>query len=138
MKAIHYYFEDVSFSKIMLPTKSSIIKFVKKKKKSIHDVSFVFCSDAYLQRLNEKHLSHTDLTDVITFDYSQKNNISGDIIISYERVKENALTYHVNVKEELARVMIHGVLHLIGYNDKTKAEKKEMRRLENLYIKNLK
>ena len=137
MKAISYYFEDVTFSKATLPPKKSIINFIKNKKVTIHVICFVFCSDKYLQKLNKKHLSHTELTDVITFDYSQKNNISGDIIISYERVKENALTYNVSVKEELSRVMIHGVLHLMGYDDKSNTEKKKMRRMENSYIKQL-
>ena len=138
MKAISYHFEDITFSKKTLPTKSSIIRFVVKGNLTINSICFVFCSDRYLQNLNEAHLSHADLTDVITFDYSKKKIISGDIIISIERVRENALIYKASFKEELFRVMIHGVLHLMGYNDKTSLEKKKMRNLENLYLKSIK
>ena len=138
MNAVTYYFEDVEFSKNILPPKNRIISFAKNENKTISSICFVFCSDNYLQKLNAKYLSHSNLTDVITFDYSEKNILSGDIIISSERIKENSVIYNTNFKEELYRVMIHGILHLMGYKDKTKAEKKKMRRLEDLYMKNLK
>ena len=138
MNAVTYYFEDIEFSKNILPKKNRIVSFVKNENKTIGSVCFVFCSDNYLQKLNKKYLSHSNLTDVITFDYSVKNILNGDVIISSERIKENSVIYNVSFKEELYRVMIHGLLHLIGYKDKTKAEKKEMRRLENLYMRNLK
>ena len=137
MNAVTYYFEDIEFSKNILPKKNRIVSFAKNENKTIGSICFVFCSDNYLQKLNKKYLSHSNFTDVITFDYSEKNILNGDVIISSERIKENSVIYNVSFKEELYRVMIHGLLHLMGYKDKTKVEKKEMRRLENLYMRNL-
>ena len=88
-----------------------------------------------MQKLNIKYLKHEDLTDVITFEYNERGLILGDIFISSERVKENSKKYKVSFKEELARVMIHGLLHLMGYKDKKKNETLIMRRLENKFIK---
>ena len=104
-------------------------------KKKIESISFIFCSDEYLQKLNIKYLKHEDLTDVITFEYNEHDLILGDIFISSERVKENSKKYKVSFKEELARVMIHGLLHLMGYKDKKKNETLIMRKLENEFIK---
>lgn len=138
MRAIKYLLENVSFSKRILSPKRKIIKFVKDKKETVDSICFIFCSDKYLQKLNKQFLKHDELTDVITFDYSTKTGISGDVFISIERVKENSSTYNVRLQEELARVMIHGVLHLMGYNDKTEKEKKIIRKLENEYLKSIK
>jgi len=135
MNAIKYLFEDVSFSPRNLPPKYKILDFIKKKKNKTHSVCFIFCSDNYLQKLNIKFLNHKNLTDVISFDYSTKNTIKGDVFISVERVRENAKTYDVKFKEELSRVIIHGVLHLAGYNDKKPEEKKIIRKLENQFVK---
>lgn len=98
------------------------------------DITFVFCNDVYLGNLNEKYLRHNTLTDIITFDYSEKGKLSGDICISIERVKENSTKYGKTFDEELGRVMAHGVLHLAGYNDKNSDDKKEMRRKEDQYL----
>jgi probable rRNA maturation factor len=81
--------------------------------------------------LNSKYLNHNYFTDVITFNYSEEGNISGDVFISVPQVAENAIRYKVVQDEELRRVMIHGVLHLIGFNDNTRAEMEEMRKMEN-------
>ncbi len=135
MNAIKYLFEDISFSQRNLPPKYKILDFIRKKKRKTHSVCFIFCSDDYLQKLNIKFLNHKDLTDVISFDYSEKNKMKGDVFISVERVKENAKTYGVKFKEELSRVMIHGILHLAGYNDKKPEEQKLMRKLENQFLK---
>ncbi len=135
MNAIKYLFEDISFSERNLPPKYKILDFIRKKKRKTHSVCFIFCSDDYLQKLNIKFLNHKDLTDVISFDYSEKNKMKGDVFISVERVKENAKTYGVKFKEELSRVMIHGILHLAGYNDKKPEEQKLMRKLENQFLK---
>ncbi len=135
MNTIKYLFEHVNIPKSKLYPKYKFIDFIKQKNKHTHSISFIFCSDNYLQKINAEFLNHEELTDVITFNYTKKKDLSGDIFISIERVKDNAKNYKVNFKEELARVMIHGVLHLIGYNDKTEKEKKLMRALENEFLK---
>lgn len=104
-------------------------------KKEVEKIDFVFCSDAFLLPLNKKYLRHQTLTDIITFDYSNKKILAGEIYISLDRVKENAKTFGVEFSEELYRVMLHGVLHLIGYRDKTAEEKSRMRRKENRYLR---
>ena len=101
---------------------------------SIGELSFVFCSDDYLRKLNIKHLNQDYFTDVITFDYSKEMSLIGDVFISTERVKENAKLFNVSFNEELFRVIIHGVLHLCGLKDKTKEEKAEMRSKENNFL----
>lgn len=98
------------------------------------DVTFVFCSDDYLGALNEKYLKHNSFTDIITFDYSEKAKLSGDICISIERIQENAIHFETSFDKELARVMAHGVLHLSGYKDKTQDHKKVMRGKEDFYL----
>lgn len=97
-------------------------------------LSFVFCTDDYLLEVNKKFLNHDDYTDIITFDYSESNTVSGDLIISIDRVKENALTHQCSFNLELNRVIIHGVLHLLGFSDKTDDQISKMRELEGLYL----
>ena len=98
--------------------------------RSTGDIAYVFCSDKYLLEINQKHLDHDYYTDIITFNYNNGGVISGDMYISVERVKENALIFEVDFLTELSRVMAHGFLHLIGYNDKTEEEELEMREQE--------
>jgi len=95
------------------------------------NLDYVFCTDDYLYLLNEKYLGHKTYTDIITFDYSEGNTVSGEIYISVDRVKENAKRYNVDFDKELQRVMAHGLLHLMGFNDKTDEEKELMRDKEN-------
>jgi rRNA maturation RNase YbeY len=102
--------------------------------KEIEHIDFVFCDDAYLLELNKKFLHHRTLTDIITFDESTKQSLMAEIYISTERVRENAATYGVSFSEELRRVMIHGLLHCMGYGDKTEKEKRKMRRKEEEYL----
>ncbi|MAW21389.1 MAG: rRNA maturation RNase YbeY [Flavobacteriales bacterium] len=102
--------------------------------KKLGAIVYVFCTDEYLLKKNIQFLNHNDLTDVITFDYCKNNIINGDILISIERVKENAKTFEVNFLTELNRVMAHGLLHLLGYKDKTKEDVKIMRAKENYYL----
>jgi len=135
MNAIKYLFEDITFPKKSLVPKYRFINYIESKNKKAQSISFIFCSDNYLQKINSEFLNHKDLTDVITFNYSEKTNLAGDIFISAERVKENSKIYNVKFKEELARVMIHGILHLIGYNDIKEKEKTLMRTLENEFLK---
>jgi probable rRNA maturation factor len=104
-------------------------------KKEIEKVDFVFCDDEYLLLLNKHFLSHVTLTDIITFDYSEKKIITAEIYISVERVNENKTNFKVSFEEELHRVMIHGVLHCLGYGDKSEGEKKIMRREETKCLK---
>jgi probable rRNA maturation factor len=102
--------------------------------KQAGDITYVFCNDEYLGVMNEKYLKHNTLTDIITFDYSEKGILSGDIFISIERVKENAGSFNTTLNQELGRVMAHGVLHLSGYKDKTPEDKKMMRSKEDFYL----
>lgn len=99
------------------------------------DLNYVFCSDDYLHRINVDFLNHDTLTDIISFDYSVGKELHGDIYISVERVAENAKDFKVSFDEELARVMIHGILHYCGYKDKSMEEAKVMRSKEDFYLK---
>lgn len=101
---------------------------------TVGQLSFIFCSDEYLLNINREYLKHDYFTDVITFNYVVNKIINGDIFISIDRVKENALANNQNFIIELKRVMIHGVLHLIGYNDKTAKEKVIMTQKEDYYL----
>ena len=107
---------------------------IKTMKKELGDINFIFCDDAYLLELNIKYLKHDTLTDIISFDYSSGSVLSGDIFISVDRVKENAKKFGVDFTKELQRVLIHGILHFAGFNDKTEEEKAIMRQEENKYI----
>tara|TARA_B110000263_G_scaffold215327_1_gene200251 strand:+ start:414 stop:875 length:462 start_codon:yes stop_codon:yes gene_type:complete len=110
-------------------------KICKKENKKISFINYVFCSDNRLLEINKKYLNHTSLTDVVTFDFStNKKNIEGDVYISIDRVKENAKKYKETFKKELLRIIIHGLLHLIGFLDKTKEEKNTMTLKENEYL----
>ena len=135
MKKINYHFVETTVSRNNLCAKYKLADFILGEKRVAKEINFIFCNDDYLQKINEKHLQHTDLTDVITFDYSQRKKLIGDIYISIERVKENASKFDTTFKGEIARVMIHGILHLIGYDDKSTTEKKRMREMENKFLK---
>ncbi|MFY7670669.1 rRNA maturation RNase YbeY [Tenacibaculum sp. MEBiC06402] len=101
----------------------------------IGEINYIFCDDAYLHKINVEFLQHDTLTDIISFDYTLGKLIGGDIFISIPRVEENAKTFNVSFKEELHRVMIHGVLHYMGFKDKTDDEKQLMRDKENSCLK---
>ncbi|REG89338.1 rRNA maturation RNase YbeY [Winogradskyella sediminis] len=98
------------------------------------EINYIFCSDDYLHKLNVDFLDHDTLTDVISFDYSVGKELHGDIYISVDRVKENASDFQVSFNDEIARVIIHGVLHYCGYKDKTDADEKVMRSKEDHYL----
>lgn len=102
-----------------------------KEKHKTGNINYVFCTDDELLEINIRHLNHKTLTDIITFDYTEGNTIHSDIYISVERVCENARKFKVDFENELHRVMIHGILHLCGYKDKTKADADLMRKKEN-------
>ena len=101
------------------------------------EISIVFCNDDFLYKLNVEFLNHDTLTDVISFDYSVGNEVHGEIFISVERVRENAVEFEQVLETELCRVMAHGVLHFCGYKDKTAAESSLMRSKEDLYLQQL-
>ena len=98
------------------------------------EINLVFVSDEYLLNINKKYLNHNYYTDVITFDYSDVDEISGDIFISIERIEENSGLLAVAFDDELDRVILHGILHLLKYDDSTKTKKQEMRRIEDNYL----
>lgn len=103
--------------------------------KTIGNLSYVFCSDEFLLEINQSYLNHDTYTDIITFDYNENGLLNGEIYISTDRVVENALRFRESETDELHRVMVHGLLHLCGYPDKTDEEKDVMRKLENEKIK---
>ena len=136
---IHFHTEDIKFVfKNKTEIKQWITSVAKGKKRKVGDLSFVFCSDDFLLRLNKEYLNHDTLTDIITFDYSKDDNqlpISGDIYICIDRIRENAIKFNKSFENELHRVIIHGTLHLLGYADKTKAAKLEMTKQEDIALK---
>lgn len=101
------------------------------------NINYIFCNDEYLSALNNKYLAHKTITDSITFDYTEGTKLSGDIVISVERVADNAGIFGKQFYDELNRVMIHGVLHLAGFKDKTEADKLKMRKQEDTCISHL-
>jgi len=102
--------------------------------KELGELNYIFCDDNYLHDINVKTLKHNTLTDIISFDYTQGIVVSGDVYISYERVEENANELKLSFKDELHRVMIHGVLHYCGYKDKSEEDKMMMRAKEDYYL----
>lgn len=133
--SINFYIEDVSGLRLAKGVlRSWISSTVREENKRTGDLNFIFCSDEYLLRINQQYLEHDYYTDIITFDYVSGVVVSGDIFISVDRVKENALVYKVSFQDELNRIMIHGVLHLIGYQDKEAGHKALMTEKEDYYL----
>ena len=129
---IHFNESDIPCRvKNRLAVKSWLKQIIESRNKSVGEISIVMCSDKLLLETNQKYLNHDYYTDIITFDYTEEDQISGDLMISYERVKENAKKENVVVQEELRRVMAHGVLHLLGFKDKSEREAAEMRSQED-------
>lgn len=133
--SIQYFNEDISFPKVK---KRIITDWIKKviiaEGKEVGDISFISCSDEYLLEVNKKFLEHDYYTDVITFDYVENDIISGDIFISIDRIKANSVEFKCDFTNEFLRILIHGVLHLIGYKDKTKSDKLLMTQKEDFYL----
>lgn len=134
--SIQYCSEDISVPKFQ---KRKITRWIKEtitsEEKTLGDISFIFCSDTYLLEVNKQYLNHDYFTDIITFDYVENGLISGDIFISCDRVKENAAEFNTGFENELFRIIIHGVLHLLGYKDKSKKDKLLMTSKEDFYLK---
>jgi len=136
MNKINYFYEDTTF---ILDHKEALAKWIIQsiefENHTLNSINYVFCSDQYLRQINRKYLDHDYYTDIITFNHAEsEQEIESDIFISIERVEENAVTNKAELHTELSRVMIHGVLHLVGYNDKIKEEEKVMREKENAYL----
>lgn len=132
---IDFNFEDIEFK---LPDNSLLRNWIeytiRNENKELGNISYIFCSDEYLWNMNKQYLNHDYYTDIITFDYVKDDIISGDLFISYDRILDNAEKFKVLRETELLRVMIHGVLHLIGYDDVTDELEKEIHKKEDFYI----
>lgn len=132
---ITYSFEDIKFSFSNRRSNNNWLKAVaQSESRRIGSVNVIFCSDPYLLDINIKYLGHNYFTDIITFDYCEKDILSGDLFISVDTVRDNAEYYKTDFDEELHRVIVHGLLHLIGYDDHTEEDQKMMRYKENFYL----
>lgn len=130
--AIYFSSENISFElKSKLLVKKWISEIIKQQGRRVGDISYVFCDDAHLIEINRAYLNHDTYTDIITFDYVEGKVISGDIMISIERIKENAHLFNASFDRELHRVLIHGILHLLGQQDKTEDDASMMRKKED-------
>ncbi|MDP2386780.1 MAG: rRNA maturation RNase YbeY [Bacteroidota bacterium] len=137
--SIHFSNNEITFNlKNKTKLKDWIKTVIKKEKLILGELSYVFCGDESLLKMNQQFLDHNTYTDIITFDYREAKVVNGEIYISIERVRDNAATYKTTFENELHRVMIHGVLHICGYKDKTKAAKELMRKMEDQSLKKLK
>lgn len=134
--SVKYFNEGIAFPKVKKRITSRWIKqVISIEEKRVGDISFIFCSDEYLLDVNRKYLNHDYYTDIITFDDVEGNVINGDIFISVDRVKENSIEFQTSFENEIHRIIIHGVLHLLGYKDKAKKDKKLMTEKEDWYLK---
>ena len=128
-----------SETKYTLPSKRKyknwLSRLAETEQKKIGEINYIFCDDEYLLKVNQQYLQHDTYTDIISFDYSEGKAVSGDIMISIERVNENAQKYQVSFDDELLRVMAHGILHFCGYKDKTTKESSMMRSKEDAAVK---
>ena len=133
---MNFFNENIIYK---IPKKDKLRKWlfnaIEKEGKVTGDLNFILCDDEFLSKLNYKYLRHKRLTDILTFGYNNETGlINGDIFISLPRVRENATIFKQSLEDELHRVMIHGILHLVGYNDKTQNDKIEMKDKENFYL----
>ena len=136
MPAVAFFEEDINYklkSKALL--RQWINDTIRAEGYKLSELTYIFCSDAYLLNINQQYLDHDTYTDIITFDNSERDDVVlGDIFISIERIRENAAKYNVPETDELHRVIIHGVLHLLGYTDKSTANKQKMTEKEDFYL----
>ena len=133
---INFHYEEIDF-KVPNPikTKRWLKEVIKSENYNLSEINYIFCSDEYLHKINLRYLDHDTLTDIITFDNSEEENlIEGDIFVSVDRVNENAKDFNSPYEQELRRVLVHGVLHLCGYFDKSVDDEKLMRMKEEFYL----
>ncbi|WP_295648912.1 rRNA maturation RNase YbeY [uncultured Mucilaginibacter sp.] len=137
---VFFFEEDIKFKpKNKTALRQWINETIVNEGASLSEINYIFCSDVYLIGLNQQYLDHDTYTDIITFDNSEiEKSIAGDIFISVDRIRENALTFGIDATHELQRVMIHGVLHLLGYKDKSKKDKALMTQKEDFYLDKVK
>lgn len=132
---VSYYTQDTNFNFKGRLLNNRWLKMVAESElKRLGDISIIFCSDNYILDVNMKYLQHDYFTDIITFDYCEGDRLSGDLFISVDSVRENATFYGTEFENELNRVIVHGLLHLIGYDDHTEEDQKTMRAKENYYL----
>lgn len=132
---INFHSEETDFQ--IEHTDNEIVwmkKTIDKEGKKCGEINYIFCSDNYLLQLNQEYLDHDTYTDIITFNYNEEDTVSADIYISIDRVNENATQFEKDFLNELRRVMIHGILHLIGYDDKKPESQATMRAKEDFYL----
>ena len=132
---VRYFNEDIKFSlKARIVNNKWLRMVAESEVKRLGDINIIFCSDNYILDVNMKYLQHDYFTDIITFDYCEGNILNGDLFISIDTVRDNAQYYGTEFEDELNRVMVHGVLHLIGYDDHTEEDIKVMRSKEDYYL----
>ncbi|MCM1176868.1 MAG: rRNA maturation RNase YbeY [Bacteroidales bacterium] len=132
---ISYYFEDTDFIFKGKARNNRWLRIVAESEiRRIGNISIIFCSDNYILDINQRYLGHDYFTDIITFDYCEDDRLSGDLFISVDSVRENAVEYGTEFADELNRVIVHGLLHLIGYDDHTEEDVAQMRAKENYYL----
>ena len=132
---IRYFCEDIIFEFKNKLLNNRWLKFVASSEvRKLQNINIIFCSDNYILDVNMKYLQHDYFTDIITFDYCEGNSLSGDLFISIDSVRDNAAFYGTEFADELNRVIVHGILHLIGYDDHTDEEQKIMRSKEDYYL----
>ncbi len=137
MGTVNFFNEDIDFTPPSINSaKEWITNVIAQEGFELLELNYIFCSDTYLHKINQSYLNHDDYTDIITFDNSEvEEQIEGDIFISVERVKENSTIHHTAFANELYRVMVHGVLHLTGYDDHSEVDIKIIRNKEDTYLK---
>lgn len=132
---ISYFVQDTNFKFVKKRLNNAWLKLVAESEvKKLGNINIIFCSDNYILDVNMKYLQHDYFTDIITFDYCENNVLSGDLFISVDSVRENSVFFKTEFSDELNRVIVHGLLHLIGYDDHTPEDQKVMREKENYYL----
>lgn len=132
---IDFCFEDIDENFLPLTgIEDWVQKVIEKNNKQLGDITYIFCTDDYLLNINREYLQHDYYTDIITFNYCENDIISGDLFISIDTVIDNAKTFDVSFESEFRRVVIHGILHLIGFDDKTDIDQEEMTKQENISL----